>query len=568
MKKTDSVYVYVITLFFVPIMLTLLFMSTVSTSYVTWSDEVFFLKDNVLLNVVASILFTGFTICLSRLKPLKRFYNIINENDRLFSMLRAGLLAALLLIMLCWVWLTQFGPFGDALWLHDATDKYIKGDYEAFKNGWFNYLDMYPFQARTLLIFSFIDSLFGGYKLMVYQTLNCVFTVVMVASLSDISRFMGADRATSVIVILISGLWLPTILYNSFVYGNVPGLSCAVLSIDLWFLFFKKGKMIQIVLSILFLLLAFCFKSNFLIVAIAMIIYALFKGISSKKVLRGLAASAALIVSLCAVTIISGIVVKARSGEPLKEGMPTISWVDLGLSESVAGPGWYTDNAKVSYQAADFKKAGHESICRENIKNRMDHFKSNKAAAIDFFIRKTASQWNEPTYGSFWILRGSEKEANAVINSFSSYRTYVKVVSIMDIIQLFIILGCVFFVLAFRDKEKTLEALLLPMVFIGMFLFHIVWEAKSQYAFLGIVFMLPVSVLGYVKLPDSIKRLKKKENPESEDPGKFDKVLSIIKLFAVVLTVLLIVIVSIKGLNFGLIRDNYDFAEYLNENFG
>ena len=30
----------------------------------------------------------------------------------------------------------------------------------------------------------------------------------------------------------------------------------------------------------------------------------------------------------------------------------------------------------------------------------------------------------------------------------------------------------------------------------------------------------------------------------------------------------LIVIASYKGLNFGLIRDNYDFADYMAENFG
>ena len=60
---------------------------------------------------------------------------------------------------------------------------------------------------------------------------------------------------------------------------------------------------------------------------------------------------------------------------------------------------------------------------------------------------------------------------------------------------------------------------------------------------------------------------KKKENPESKDPGKSDKVLSVIKISAIVLTIVLIAVVSIKGLNFGLVRDNYDFAEYLNENY-
>ena len=89
MKKSDYFYVYAITIFFVPIMLTLLFMSAVSTSYVTWADEVFFLKDNVLVNVIVSVVFTGSVIYLSYLRPLKQLYKKINEDDRLFLILSA-----------------------------------------------------------------------------------------------------------------------------------------------------------------------------------------------------------------------------------------------------------------------------------------------------------------------------------------------------------------------------------------------------------------------------------------------------------------------------------------------
>ena len=125
MKKSDSFYVYVITFFFVPIMLTLLFMSAVSTSYVTWSDEVFFLKDNFWVNIVVSIVFTVFTVVLSYLHPLKQLYKRINEDERLFRILRTGLLLLLLSITLIWVWSTRFTPFGDALWLHEAADKAV-----------------------------------------------------------------------------------------------------------------------------------------------------------------------------------------------------------------------------------------------------------------------------------------------------------------------------------------------------------------------------------------------------------------------------------------------------------
>ncbi len=60
-------------------------------------------------------------------------------------------------------------------------------------------------------------------------------------------------------------------------------------------------------------------------------------------------------------------------------------------------------------------------------------------------------------------------------------------------------------------KDKTKEELLLPLAFIGGWLFLIIWEAKSQYALFYYVILFIYAILGYVNLLKLINK-KNREN--------------------------------------------------------
>ena len=72
------------------------------------------------------------------------------------------------------------------------------------------------------------------------------------------------------------------------------------------------------------------------------------------------------------------------------------------------------------------------------------------------------------------------------------------------------IFGATLFVLIRYRKDITKELLLLVIIFIGGFLFHVLWEAKSRYIISYIVVLIPITgiVLENVNLLEKINKFK------------------------------------------------------------
>ena len=63
-----------------------------------------------------------------------------------------------------------------------------------------------------------------------------------------------------------------------------------------------------------------------------------------------------------------------------------------------------------------------------------------------------------------------------------------------------------------RFKRNDIKQLTFAIIFIGGFLFHLIWEAKCQYTITYFVLLIPYSVKGYIDLSkyidDKIKNRK------------------------------------------------------------
>lgn len=560
MKKfAQSLYFNLIILFFLPITIYLLCISVFSTSYVAWNEVIFFTGDNIGLNVLAVLISLGIITIIGFLVNRGKLEEKLTTNKRLFIVIKISLLFLLFTISLIWVFSTRFLPFGDSDWLHTSAQEYSQGIYTAFENGWFNYIDLYPFQTRTLVWYVLIDKLAGGYSLMVYQVINCFCLTLLYLSLSMLARLIEAGRLQELLVVFVGIIWIPGILYTSFVYGNLIGFSLCLFSLVLWLYYFKNGRLILALFAGVTFAIAFCFKSNLLIYLVAMVLYGIFKMLYQKDY-KKIIGIVLLFVFLIPALLIPKAVTEARTGIKLSEGMSGLSWIDMGLKESTAGPGWYTDDSKLGYKDAGFNKAAHDEITKENIANSISGFADNKAEAVQFFIRKTASMWNEPTMQSFWILRSSDRELSPGLTRFTSYQGYSHIVKYIDIIHILLILGTFLYIVFLRKDDFTFEKLILPMVFVGFFLFHLVWEAKAQYAFFAWTVMIPVALCGYGKLALLFK--KKDNKPESQ------KGVTIFKIVLISVSILFLAFLTVKGHLKPLSMDNYAFEEYIIENFG
>ena len=175
----------------------------------------------------------------------------------------------------------------------------------------------------------------------------------------------------------------------------------------------------------------------------------------------------------------------------------------MGLDEGHAAPGWYREDHTVTafFHTGEDPEAT-AALAKAALKNRVAGFAAHPDKALRFFWAKLRSQWNEPTYESIWLnqVHMSFSEKGRVYSFLcgegsAERRTTAVMNQFQQLIYLGMLLGC--FGLWHRKNAKSC---LLPLIVLGGLLYHLLFEAKSQYALPYFVLMLPVAAYGYSRL--------------------------------------------------------------------
>ena len=114
---------------------------------------------------------------------------------------------------------------------------------------------------------------------------------------------------------------------------------------------------------------------------------------------------------------------------------------------------------------------------------------------VKFYYKKFISQWNEPTYASIWVNIFHQGEFPVWVQSFYDGKLNTLAVEYMNLYQSLILLGAVVVLIKYRKKWKE-EQLLLFLILLGGFLFHMLWEAKSQYIMPYFILLMPYAAAG------------------------------------------------------------------------
>lgn len=253
------------------------------------------------------------------------------------------------------------------------------------------------------------------------------------------------------------------------------------------------------------LALAIQAKSNYTICLVAYVLLLLLDALVRRK-----PKSLVGIVSVIVLYVIAGIGVDAAmqsiTGIAKPEGMPSISWVAMGLQEEpptterILAPGYYNAYNWELYTETGYDTAQTSAISREYIRQRVGEFVNDPASAARFFSRKTAAQWTEPTFESLVIQIGRPNNVSlapwytALCTQGSTLeQTLWTVYDVFQGIIYFGALAC--FITRLRRGEVFQWTL--AVTFLGGFLFHLVWELKGQYALFYFVLLIPYAVQGY-----------------------------------------------------------------------
>ena len=208
----------------------------------------------------------------------------------------------------------------------------------------------------------------------------------------------------------------------------------------------------------------------------------------------------ALIASVWLSSFIPLTVMRRMTGYELGGGVSYMSYLAMGVQENAAGyAGGFNGFNEETYKQLGGNKAKHSEYSSQVYSQIMSQNMTDVSYMLNFFTRKQLHQWADPAYKAYWSVQSVPQHGTSSwFYSFIRPDHAYPVVIALSYLQLVVWLGAIFFIW-FTKKDAAFfdEALIMPMIFIGGFIFHTFWEAKSQYVFPFFVILFPVSAAGW-----------------------------------------------------------------------
>jgi len=384
----------------------------------------------------------------------------------------------------------------DQLYVQQSVSELRNGINDSFKP--LMYMDMCSNQYGFACVSYLISLVAGPLNFTAFRLINVFFLVLLYSELSLVGKQIGLGRTSQLLVILMGVIFLPTTLYVLFIYGNIAGFALSVLAVRLMTDCFISHRKAYGILSCLAMFAACLYKSNYMIFAVGIGIYCLFKALNLKDY-KKLIYVPALIMVIWLSSAAPLAVMRNLTGLPLNGGESYMSYVAMGVQDNAqnSAGGFNGFNAD-SYKALNGDKEAHAEYSTEVYKQIMTDMISDPAYMINFFTRKQLHQWTDPVYKSYWSSQSVPQYDTAqwVYRLLRPDLEY-PVVIFFSFFQIAVWSGAILFIWFGRNHEQITEALIMPMIFIGGFIFHTFWEAKSQYVFPFFVILFPVSIIGW-----------------------------------------------------------------------
>lgn len=522
-KQFEKISVFIVSVIFGIFILYLTLLSLLSTSKQGYNDYVngegnvvtgeyvYFLPDNpwkhILFFAIAVTFIVMLTIASNKFKNSKQRIRIMDTRTicLIFFISAVG-----------FVLLTGFYPVSDSYKMTVIANEMMQGDFHQFTAG--EYMFRYPFQSGFLLYMCSMIKLFGSHSDIFMQIVNAAALAASYFYIGKIIEIIWVKdgKKLKIVNAVLFVFFLPMFFYITFVYGIIIGFMLSVIAIYHELLFFKDYKLRRILISSASLALVIIFKNNYLIFMIAMLLLLLIELTRSKhKQLVMLFFGSVIVFNIIGGQSVN-LIMKSILGFDLPVGLPKSTWVVMGVEEGVVSPGSFNGRSGALYEENNYDYEATDKAAKKEIARKLQKYVKDWRRGLDFFGRKQASQWNEPSFQCFNIMRGrgSDSEPPEWIRNLVSGRSSIIIAEIFNLCQTFILAGVCIYIFGCR-KERTMDEMIFAIIFIGGFLFHLFWEAKSQYTMLYFFLLIPYMVKGYHYLFNTLnvflQKIKQKE---------------------------------------------------------
>lgn len=554
------------------IVLYLTMMSLFSTALIEIDAEgferTFYMKDHAwLLVAVFAVLVAG--ICILK----KRLGSVDGQKYR--KGVQYILLALFFVCGLAIFAMTMQYPKSDQGKILRIAGEILDGNFTEFAVG--GYMHRYPDQTGIVLVLAGVISLFGETSYLVVQVANLFMLTGMVWLMKSIAErlFMERFRNIGIYTLLLFVLFVPIYPYVTFIYGTVPGIFFSVLAIYLELCYFENRRLTTALAASICMGIAIVFKTNSLIMAIAMAAFLVYDIIVEKKKRETIAFLVMLFLGCSMMTRIANVTMEQMTGIPVSEGMPKTAWVAMGLQESNMAPGWWNGFSVNLYEKCgyDYELTNEKAI--ESIVDNFGFFYHNIKDGVTRMGRKMASQWNNPTFQCYTVNVGreSKRELSPVIQGLLTGSGREILTGYMNVFHSILLLGVMLYFIYAWKRVKIYE--LLPAVAVmGGFVFHIFWEAKCQYVLPYFILLFPYAVIGYYHISEVVdlkrdalmqkrKVAKEKKQQNQKQPIQTRQFIKgLVALVAVLVTIYAVSKTTVFELTIGINDTPERLAEY------
>ena len=486
-KKIEKVLIYIIQTIFILLLCFLTFESMFKTTKLVVGEKTRYLWDNPIIHIFAISLIIGLFILINRKK--------IKLSKKTLWIL----IGMWFVISIIWVFKANLYPRADQMFIYKIAEEMRTGNFSGFEKGMYMFSN--PHQSGLLLYEYILGFIFKGKNYLALQVVNIFALLCAFYCIYKITRILFKEKKTSVTTIVGLFMFLPIWFYISFIYGNIIGLALSMAGVLFALKYLENRKIKYMILSAITTALAIMAKSNYIITLIAIICILILDIISHKK-WKNVIPIVSLILVYIVINSAIPFTIKCITKKEQSKGIPMLAYVEMGLEYGKRAPGWYNGYNRKVYKENDYDYDKALTDIKQKLTKTINKFKKKPMYAINFFYEKTESQWNNPTFQAFWVnwgIRENQEKRLAVKVLCGNNIVNTVIAEYMNILQTIILFGSlVYMILNF--KKNNIEQLIFAIIFIGGFLFHLIWEAKCQYTITYFILLIPYSVKGYMEL--------------------------------------------------------------------
>lgn len=385
-------------------------------------------------------------------------------------------------------------PIADQFMIYQGAADLLRGALEA-ENGDV-YFRMYPYQLGGAGFYSLVLWAAGRIAPEAIQYFHALCAGSAFYGGFCVTGALFQDRRAELLYVFCMLPFFPFYLYVLFIYGETVGVCASVWAIWLFVRANRAGSAREragccIGVGML-LALVYLVRSALLIVWIAMLILQILHSLVSRKLWPVIAMACALVVMLGAQGLAVGLA-ERRLDRDFGGGMPVSLWFSMGLQEGLEEgrtPGCDNGYAWRVYEECGFDGEQAHRRAVEDLRARAAELRRSPGRIPVFIREKLAHQWLEPSYGAFAMTRFMDQPEKWVENLYygGMQDTLYAALNQWQSFLYLLLLG--YFVMLLTGKYDR-EVWLAGIIFIGGFLFSIVWEAKSRYVYPYLVFAMP-----------------------------------------------------------------------------